>query len=280
MSRFNAGGDLSLIQEAMSLIAKAKDAPEGQYGDVSTEPMLLSAMFFSRFARNKDVSDISQAISLAQGALGMAQEEEDQDERQTRLHDTLGAFFDVSSRSAGGAKDGYAAIEHFKAAATSSVSSPEERFDSVRSWASLSSVHYPSSPDTIVAFDTALDLVVLVDSLGQATRGYFTRLQDATDLPSEAAAAACAALRVDKAVEWLEKGRCLVWSRLSQLRAPFDRLRGIDKDLAQSLGDVAKQLQQSAPHQSSSLGKIPMGGEPSVKYRAYSYSYSYSYFRH
>ncbi|TEB31003.1 hypothetical protein FA13DRAFT_1774454 [Coprinellus micaceus] len=282
-TRRSAGGDTSLVEEAMSIIGKATrrgqdvvlipehagvyirmawapkrpgttDAPQGQDGDVTAEPMLLSAMFFSRFSRNKDDSDISEAISLAQRALGTTQEE--QGGRQTRLHDTLGALLDVKSRSAGDAKDGCAAVEHFKAAATSSVSSPEERFDSARNWASLSSVHYPSSPDTLMAFDTTLDLVVLVDSLGQATRGYFTHLQEATDLPPEAAAAACTALRIDKAVEWLEKGRCLVWSRLSHLRAPFERLREFDEDLAESLGDVAKQLQLSGPRQSSSLGKI------------------------
>ncbi|TEB16312.1 hypothetical protein FA13DRAFT_1804730 [Coprinellus micaceus] len=258
VSRFNAGGDTSLVEEAMSIIGKATDAPQGQDGDVTAEPMLLSAMFFSRFSRNKDDLDISEAVSLAQRALGTTQEE--QGGRQTRLHDTLGAFLDVKSRSAGDAKDGCAAVEHFKAAATSSVSSPEERFDLARNWASLSSVHYPSSPDTLMAFDTTLDLVVLVDSLGQATRGYFTHLQEATDLPPEAAAAACTALRIDKAVEWLEKGRCLVWSRLSHLRAPFERLREFDEDLAESLGDVAKQLQQSGPRQSSSLGKIPTTG--------------------
>jgi hypothetical protein len=47
-------------------------------------------------------------------------------------------------------------------------------------------------------------------------------------------------------LEWLEQGRCLVWTQLNQLRTPVDNLAEHDPDLAQHFLNVGKRLECAA----------------------------------
>ena len=51
---------------------------------------------------------------------------------------------------------------------------------------------------------------------------------------------------IEKALEWLEQGRCLVWSQLNQLRTPVDDLRAHDPHLAQLFLEISTALESSA----------------------------------
>ncbi|KAH6907594.1 CHAT domain-containing protein [Coprinopsis sp. MPI-PUGE-AT-0042] len=62
-------------------------------------------------------------------------------------------------------------------------------------------------------------------------------------LPLEAAAHALQCHRVDKALEWLEQGRCLVWNQLQTLRIPLETLEARDPELAHRVQAVAKVLE-------------------------------------
>jgi hypothetical protein len=67
-----------------------------------------------------------------------------------------------------------------------------------------------------------------------------------SDLPLQAAAAACSLGHIDKALEWLEQGRCLVWTQLNHLRTPIDDLIQHNPALAQHFLDVSKKLECAA----------------------------------
>jgi hypothetical protein len=64
-----------------------------------------------------------------------------------------------------------------------------------------------------------------------------------SDLPLQAAAAACSLGHIDKALEWLEQGRCLVWTQLNHLQTPIDDLVQHNPALAQHFLDVSKNLE-------------------------------------
>jgi len=72
-----------------------------------------------------------------------------------------------------------------------------------------------------------------------------TDLIELSSLTTSAASAAFSLGDVDKALEWLEQGRCLVWSQLNQLRTPLHHLRAYDEALAKRFSALSCALETS-----------------------------------
>lgn len=75
-------------------------------------------------------------------------------------------------------------------------------------------------------------------------------------LVSRAVAAAINAGDFEKAVEWIESGRTLVWSQILQLRTPLDDLHHSYPHLADRLQHVSQALQQAATFSSSTTAQL------------------------
>jgi tetratricopeptide (TPR) repeat protein len=131
-----------------------------------------------------------------------------------------------------------------KRAATCTPGPPHDRLTAAITWAELLALEWPS-PDTIPAFGTAMDLVALVAGLERSVELRHSQLREVSDLPLRAAVAACELGRLDKAIEWLEQGRCLVWRQLTNLRTPLDALRAHDAQLAEEVMGVSKRLEDT-----------------------------------
>lgn len=72
-----------------------------------------------------------------------------------------------------------------------------------------------------------------------------TRLMGISKFTAFAASTAFTQGEIEKALEWLEHGRCLVWNQLNQLRTPVDELRAHDELLAERFLDVSRALESS-----------------------------------
>ncbi|TEB27614.1 hypothetical protein FA13DRAFT_1574345, partial [Coprinellus micaceus] len=120
-----------------------------------------------------------------------------------------------------GAKE---AISHFKAGALSTSGCQVERLEASMAWAHLSNRHYPRSHDTLDAFDVTLQLVGGLDGQQKRFLENYVHLRELSDIPVQAAAAACRMDSPEKAIEWLERGRCLVWSHISRLHQTEEHL--------------------------------------------------------
>ncbi|KAH6903346.1 CHAT domain-containing protein [Coprinopsis sp. MPI-PUGE-AT-0042] len=238
----SALGDLSDLAEAISAGQGAvKLTPEGH----ASLPMHLSTLGDSFLARYKcagDPSDIAQAISVQHQAV----------ELTPKGHANLpgyliglGNSFRHRFEHTHSGEDLAASISNYKSAATSSFGPPRHRLQGARSWVQLLNQHHPQSPDILHAFDTALALVALIAGLEESVQGRYSQLQDISGVALEAASAACSLGRADKALEWLEQGRCIVWSQLSNLRTPINNLRLHNSQLAQSVVDISKQLENA-----------------------------------
>ncbi|KAH6877413.1 CHAT domain-containing protein [Coprinopsis sp. MPI-PUGE-AT-0042] len=242
LARFECAGDLSDLAEAISAGHRAvKLTPEGH----ASLPMHLSTLGDSFLARYKcagDPSDIAQAISVQHQAV----------ELTPKGHANLpgyliglGNSFRHRFEHTHSGEDLAASISNYKSAATSSFGPPRHRLQGARTWVQLLNQHHPQSPDILHAFDTALALVALIAGLEESVQGRYSQLQDISGVALEAASAACSLGRADKALEWLEQGRCIVWSQLSNLRTPIDDLRLHNSQLAQSVVDISKQLENA-----------------------------------
>ena len=65
-------------------------------------------------------------------------------------------------------------------------------------------------------------------------------------LASDAASAAIDANELEKAVELLEQGRAILWSKMKGYRYPLDQLRHVNTQLADELEEISLQLEQLA----------------------------------
>ncbi|KAH6902034.1 CHAT domain-containing protein, partial [Coprinopsis sp. MPI-PUGE-AT-0042] len=256
------GGDPSDLSEAISAGHRAvKLTPEGN----ASLPMYLSTLgnsFLVCYECTGDPSDIAQAISVQHQAVKLTPK------GHANLPGyliSLGNSFRHRFEHTHSGEDLAASISNYKSAATSSFGPPRHRLQGARTWVQLLNQYHPQSPDILHAFDTALALVALIAGLEESVQGRYSQLQDISGVALEAASAACSLGRADKALEWLEQGRCVVWSQLSNLRTPMDHLRLHNSQLAQSLSDVSKQLENAGSSQCQSHIDLPTSEKMSLE---------------
>ena len=109
----------------------------------------------------------------------------------------------------------------------------------------------------MTAFSTAIRLASQVAGLEQTIQMRHSKLiVYISNLSTTAAAAAQSFGRYETAVEWLEQGRCLVWSQINNLRTPLDNLRDHSEDskkLADRFLTVSRALEKSGSRPESRI---------------------------
>ncbi|KAF5335337.1 hypothetical protein D9611_011732 [Ephemerocybe angulata] len=241
--RFNFAGSLADLDEAVSLCSSALEKMPLDHGGILLKLKTLATMHMARFDHTRNMPDLAQAIGFAYLALKKTPETHP---GLPSLLCILGkCVYKLSMQHPTNPAILGAAMSHFKAAATATLGPPRTRLDAAVNWARLLHLHSPVLDDVLMVFDTAIELVALITGLDQTVQLRYVQLQDIAGLPLMAASAACALNRPEKALEWLEQGRCLVWSQLTNLRTPIDELQAHDSDLAQRVTELSLRLQSA-----------------------------------
>ncbi|KAH6888869.1 TPR-like protein [Coprinopsis sp. MPI-PUGE-AT-0042] len=238
--RFECTGDLSDIAEAISAQHRAVQLTPKSHTNLPGHLNNLGNSFLGRFKHTGDLSDITEAISAQYRAVQLTPEGH---AHLPGCLNNLGNSFRHRFEHTHSEEDLAASISNYTSAANSTFGPPRQRLIAARTWAHLLNQHHPQSLDILHAFDTALSLIALIAGLEESVQGRYAKLHDICGIALKAASVACSLGRVDKALEWLEQGRCVVWSQLSNLRTPLDDLRLHNSQLAQSVTDISKQLE-------------------------------------
>jgi hypothetical protein len=123
-------------------------------------------------------------------------------------------------------------------------------------WAASARLHHHKS--TIYAYSTSLRLLDRCLNLHpnvDLQHKFLATARIPRSLASDAASAAIDAGDPKAAVELLEQGRTIMWSRMARYRHPLDQLRQVNKDLADRLQALTVALE----HLSFSSGSRPLG---------------------
>ncbi|KAF6754680.1 CHAT domain-containing protein [Ephemerocybe angulata] len=259
---FEQTGKLSHITEAISVQQKALSLTPQDHINLPSLLVNLGDSFSCRFDQTGKLTEIDEAIALHQRAAGLIPQGHAC--LPTYLN-RLGHSFNSRFLSGGNSGDLEQSLACYRAAATSDVGPPREKLRGAKCWASMLVQHCPQSPEILPSFDAALGLVALIAGLEQTVRGRYNQLESTSGLALKAAAAACVLDRPDKALEWLEQGRCLVWSQLNNLRTPLDDLRIHDKDLAQAIANVSKQLEAAGSSRGQANASTPLSDKISLE---------------
>ncbi|KAF6748303.1 CHAT domain-containing protein, partial [Ephemerocybe angulata] len=256
MRRFEQTKNPSDIDNAIAAHTKAVElSPE--------DPLLctmlgnLAVSLMSRFEHTWGASDLAAAEAAQQRSVDLIPE--GHGTQFALLRNVANASYVRFNRS-GDISDLEKCIIQYESAATCRVGTPYAKLKVAARWARLQRLHCAHSPQMLPAFDMALGFLALLAGLEQTVQGRYSRLQSESGIALEAAAAACALDRPDKALEFLEQGRCLVWGQLNNLRTPLDELRSIDRRLADRIADTSKQLEKTGssratPHVNMTFAK-------------------------
>ncbi|KAF6765443.1 TPR-like protein [Ephemerocybe angulata] len=244
--RFESTHNLSDIEESISAHEIAVNRTPSNHVESPKRLNNLGVSLQARFDRLGDINDINRAILIGGQALSLTPEGHS-DIPCWAIN--LGNSLHSRAVSTNDHEDLNASIINFKLAATSSSGAPRVRLSGAKKWSGYLYRNYPTSPEVLPAFDVTVRLVALVAGLDQTVHRRYTQLQGLSGIVLEAAAAAFKLDRVDRALEWLEQGRCLVWNQLNTLRTPLDDLHAHDTTLAQRIMAVSQQLQNSGSSQ-------------------------------
>ncbi|KDR81061.1 hypothetical protein GALMADRAFT_61169 [Galerina marginata CBS 339.88] len=239
-SRFGRTGDIADLAEAISAQQKAVSlTPEG-HADMPMYLNNLGISFESRFERTGDIADLAEAISAKQKAVNLTPE--GHADMPTRLY-TLGNAFESHFAHTKDLSDIHMAISNYHQAATQVIGPPSICLQAALSWASLSEKFHTS--DVLDAYQTAISLISHVAGLEQTIQTRFNNLIKWSNLSISAAAIALSYKEVEKALEWLEQGRCLIWNQISNLHNPLDDLKAQDPALANYFLELSDALHHS-----------------------------------
>lgn len=239
---FKCSGDLSDISKSISFLQKAVRLSPEECPDLPKRLNGLGNSLRSRFGLTGDLSDITETILVQKRAVHLTPE------RHSDLPGTvsnLGRSFEDLFNRTGHPEHLIESIANLKSSATSKFGDPRARQCAAVNWIRLAGKHRSHVHDVLPAFGIAVRLVAVIAGLERTVQGRYEQLHKVVGLLPSAAAAACSFDQAEQALEWLEQGRCLVWNQLHNLRTPLDELRIQNSQLAQSIEDISKQLQDA-----------------------------------
>jgi len=238
-NRFGRTGNISDILEAISIQQRAIRLTPNGHSDMPTMLNNLGMSFQSRFGRTGDVADLTEAISIQQRAVQLTPD--GHSDMPMRLNN-LAISFRSRFEHTDDLSDILTATLTSQKSATA-LGTPSVRLKAAQMWAELSMI--ADNSQCLTAFGTAINLISEIVGMDSTIEQRQTYLMEISSLTTSAASAAFTFGDVQKALEWLEQGRCLVWTQLNQLRTPLDHLRAHDQHLAQRFSDISRALDAS-----------------------------------
>ncbi|PVF91357.1 hypothetical protein CPB86DRAFT_878568, partial [Serendipita vermifera] len=262
-NRFEQSGNLADINQAIiSLQEAVKIMPDGHPLKPACSSNLGTCLQ-KRFQQLGTISDIDESVLFKHASVNLTPEGHYDKPGYLR---NLGSALTDRFLRLNLSHDAEAAILHFSAAATSRVGPPMERFIAAEAWISVASLTSDSS--LLAAYECAVALMPLVAWLGLPIANRYHHLVEIGGMTRNAAATAISLGQYDKALEWLEQGRTIVWTQILQLRTPVDGLRDIRPDLAQRLVQISRQMDQGPEHSGLSGGRTQSIEDQGRQYRA------------
>ncbi|KAF8143023.1 CHAT domain-containing protein [Mycena galopus ATCC 62051] len=235
--RFERLGDLSDINKSVLMFEDAvKLTPDG-HPDKPSRLNNLGSSLFRRFERLGDLSDINKSVLMFEDAVKLTPDgHPDKPSRLNNLGNSLlGRFEQLHDL-----EDSQQLLVHYTSAACSVTGSAHIRFKAARSWAKHARIHQHSL--VLCAYTTAIKLLPELAWLGLSITDRHHHLSEAGQVVRDAASAAIAVHDYQKAVEWLEQGRSIIWGQLLSLRTPVDELRKGHPNLADQFVSLSVSL--------------------------------------
>ncbi|KAJ2915812.1 hypothetical protein MD484_g4618, partial [Candolleomyces efflorescens] len=245
-AQFQESNQLQDIKEAIISFRKALElcAP-----DRLVYPTLFATIGQAhrlQWTVTREESDLEEAILYGEKALQLATNEDN----RAQYTSALGKVYAVLCLSSSTSRDSHLnrAISLFSSASLTTAQPPIFRLRDAAMWAKLELHRYRPTATTdslLEAFATVVNLITVVAGIDYTVKRRYDFLSKRSPLILTAATVAILLGRCDKALEWLEQGRGLVWSQLHGLRTPLEALRSYNPQLAEAYEGVSRRLESA-----------------------------------
>jgi hypothetical protein len=258
-SRFKRLKNIVDLNDAITQLQAAVKLTSDSDPDRSRRLTNLGMSLVNRFECTGNPADIDDGIAQCQTAVNLTRD--DYPGKAGHLSN-LGYAFGTRFHRNHHYNDAEAAIHNLGLAAKFQAGPPSIRFAAVRRWISVATLINHQS--LLEACECAIGLLPTVAWLGLPVADRHEQLIEVGEVARDAAAIAISFEQHEKALEWLEQGRSIVWNQILQLRTPVDELRIINPDLADRLVKVSRLIDRG-PTQVEALRSTEEDGQ---RYRA------------
>ncbi|KAG8694012.1 hypothetical protein FRC08_008750 [Ceratobasidium sp. 394] len=208
----------------------------------------LSAALLVEFTRTPNPSILEEALKLSELAVSLVPD------KSTILADSyaqLGEAQYAIFESQGHAENLEKCLLAFRTAASSPSSPHPQCLKYTRRWENIALKHDHQSLWS--ALDTSLSHQTKLASIGRTVKARHEYLAKDPIPASRAAARAIRQGNLERAVEYLEQGRSVLWRQTLELRSSLESLHNVSPSLADQLAAVVKELDDNAGIQSVSV---------------------------
>ncbi|KAJ7127988.1 CHAT domain-containing protein [Mycena epipterygia] len=251
LRRFERLGGLDdLNQSVLRFEAAVNLTPDG-HPDKPSWLNNLGNSLIRRFEQLGDLDDLNQSVLRSEAAVTLTPD--GHPVKPSRLTN-LGNSLQIRFKQLGDLQESQQLLLHYTSAACSATGPASIRFDAAKRWAEHAHIHQPSS--VLLAYTTAIELLPELAWLGLSITDRHHQLLQAGEVVRDAASAAIAVHDYEKAVEWLEQGRSVIWGQLLNLRTPVDELRKSYPSLANQLVSLSTTLETAGTQSNDVVAAI------------------------
>jgi CHAT domain-containing protein/tetratricopeptide (TPR) repeat protein len=241
-ARFNRLGRMEDLEAAISSHRDALTLCPFGHPDRSTALNNLAHALSTRFCQSENMEDLEEAILSHREALTLCPlGHPDRSMLLNNLARALSTRFDQSNRM----EDQEQSFILYEQAANDLTSSLQHRLFAAINWVSKARHYHHKS--IISAYSISfyiLDRCLISRSSVESQQRFLATARIPRSLASDAAAAAIDAGDLEAAVELLEQGRAILWSKIEGYRYPLDQLRQVDEELADLFQTLSIELER------------------------------------
>ena len=250
-TRVTKSGSMKDAEDAISSHREALTLRPSGHPERSSSLNNIANALSARFDQSGKMEDLEDAISSYREALTLRPF--GHPDRSLSLTN-LGAVLLTRFRRKGRMEDLEEVFTLYEQAATDSTSSSLRRLSAVMNWVDNARHYHHGSiisaySISLCLLDRCLNLHPNVD----LQHKFLASTRISQSLASDAASAAIDAGDLKVAVELLEQGRTILWSRMEKYRHPLDQLRHINRELADRLQTLSIELEHLSLSTSSGL---------------------------
>ncbi|KAJ7852570.1 TPR-like protein [Mycena leptocephala] len=265
--RFEQLSDLSDLNKSIMMKENAVQLTPDGHPDKPAMLNNLGNSLLGRFEQLGDLSDLNKSIMMKEDAVQLTPDgHPDKPGRLNNLGNSLFHRFEQLHDP----QDSQQLLHHYTSAACSTTGPARIRFNAAKKWAKHAHIHQPSS--IIHAYTTAIELLPELAWLGLSIADRHHHLSQAGQVVRDAASGAIAVHDYQKAVEWLDQGRSVIWGQLLNLRTPVDELRKRHPGLADELVSLSTLLETAGTRSNAAADGIKPQSLESIAQRSHTHA--------
>ncbi|KDR67646.1 hypothetical protein GALMADRAFT_130099 [Galerina marginata CBS 339.88] len=255
-TRFDQLGQIEDLEDAISSHREALTLRPSGHPNRSYSLMSLGSALHTRFDQLGQIEDLEDAISSLRETLTLCPPGHPNHALSlNNLANTLQIRFHSLEQTV----DLNESFTLYEQAANNLTSTSWHRLRAALDWAANSRhYHHKSLISAYVVSFRLLDHCFISRPTVQLQHKFLAGAEIPKSLASDAASAAIDAGELVVAVELLEQGRAILWSKIEGYRHPLDQLRQVDSELADQVEILSRQLEQLAL--SSNSRSLDSGG--------------------